>query len=249
MNPQINRYSLPSTIFTVLLTLTLCCSCIVPTVFASEGGTTQTTTQTTTQANIQATIRIVDADKKPVKDAVVQFTNSTAKPAASAPQTYALAQKNKQFTPFVLTVQKDSPVTFPNYDDIQHHVYSFSGIKKFEFKLSKGTKDTPISFDKAGIVPVGCNIHDWMLAYIYVADSPFVATTDTEGKVVIPLPQNGNYHIKIWHPRLPENVENPTKDLITTVSVEGSIDKTIELSHTVSSESDIDDDIDEFEDY
>ena len=75
-------------------------------------------------------------------------------------------QINKQFAPHVLVVQKNTEVTFPNADNVFHHVYSFSPTKQFELKLYKEFTAEPLFFEQAGIVDIGCNIHDWMLGYM-----------------------------------------------------------------------------------
>ena len=103
----------------------------------------------------------------PVKDAVV-----TLKPAgggvAGAPikftWPYSVAQQNIAFNPFVLIVPVGSNVTFPNKDKVRHHVYSFSPTKKFELKLYGRDESRGVVFDKAGVVALGCNIHDQMIA-------------------------------------------------------------------------------------
>ncbi len=199
-------------------------------------------------AEITASFTVVDSEKKPIENAVIQLIGSKISQATSPKEPFQLSQRDKQFTPLVLTVPKGASVTFPNYDDIQHHVYSFSGIKKFQFKLSKESKDPPITLDKAGVVPVGCNIHDWMLAYIFVADTPFFATTDSLGKAIINVTNPGDYTIKVWHPQLANTVKNPIKNNLTSISIDKTFSQTIELSHKISSD-DTDTDIDEFDDY
>jgi hypothetical protein len=110
-----------------------------------------------------------------------------------------LDQKGREFVPHVLPVRVGTPVFFPNSDDIQHHVYSFSPAKSFEIKLYSGTPVEPIVFDRPGVVAIGCNIHDWMLAYVHVTESPYHASTDTEGVWALNLP-DGNYTVEVWHP-------------------------------------------------
>ena len=63
----------------------------------------------------------------------------------------------------------------------------------------EGVPINPIFFDKTGVVSLGCNIHDWMSAYIYVVDTPYFTITDTKGKASLALPF-GDYKIRYWHP-------------------------------------------------
>ena len=125
--------------------------------------------------------------------------------AQSEPQTVAIMdQINRQFFPHVLVVQKNSQVRFPNSDSIKHHVYSFSPAKTFELQLYRGLDVDALLFNKVGVVELGCNIHDWMLGYILVVDTPYFAKTDIKGQVHFTLP-DGEYRLNIWHPRIAQS--------------------------------------------
>ncbi len=121
-----------------------------------------------------------------------------------------IAQKNKTFIPLVTVIQAGSTIIFPNKDSVRHHVYSFSPAKTFELKLYSGVPSTPVVFDKAGTVVLGCNIHDQMLAFVYIVDTPYFAKTDADGKVKITDIPNGDYLLKVWHYALRK--ENVTVD-------------------------------------
>ena len=108
-------------------------------------------------------------------------------------------QRNKTFIPLVSVVQTGTLVNFPNRDDIRHHIYSFSAAKRFEIKLYAGTPADPILFDKPGEVVLGCNIHDHMIAYIYVVDSPWFAKTDNDGVAKIDGLPAGDFDIGAWY--------------------------------------------------
>ena len=95
-----------------------------------------------------------------------------AGPLPEKPGREIVDQINLEFVPHVKPVVVGSPVYFPNKDDVRHHVYSFSPAKRFELPLYSGTPAAPVVFDRPGIVAIGCNIHDWMLGYIYVAETP-----------------------------------------------------------------------------
>src|SRR5271170_2337190 len=97
----------------------------------------------------------------------------------------AVDQVDKQFVPYVKPVLVGATVRFPNSDNIRHQVYSFSPAKKFELPLYGGLEATPVIFDKPGVVVLGCNIHDWMIGYIYVSETPFFAKTGPAGTAVI----------------------------------------------------------------
>jgi plastocyanin len=149
---------------------------------------------------------VVDASGAPVADAVVSLhpLPGTPRPTPSA-RTAVMDQRNLRFAPHVLAVATGTPVEFPNNDRVRHHVYSFSPTKRFELRLYAGKPQAPVVFDAPGLVTLGCNIHDWMLGYIYVVDSAAFAVSDAEGKVRITTAAGG-HEVRIWHPLL-ESIE------------------------------------------
>lgn len=133
--------------------------------------------------------------------------------------TVAIDQIDKQFVPGVMAVRVNTLVRFPNSDDIRHHVYSFSPAKKFELRLYHGMTAEPVLFDKPGTVVLGCNIHDSMVGYIFVVDTPYFAVADAQGMAHISQVPAGKYQLEIYHPRMNSNypvssvqlTENETK--------------------------------------
>ncbi|MFQ5543384.1 MAG: methylamine utilization protein [Nitrospiria bacterium] len=110
-------------------------------------------------------------------------------------------QIDKEYVDFVNVIRRGTSVVFPNHDNIRHHIYSFSPAKKFEIPLYKEVLPAPVTFDKTGIISLGCNIHDWMSAFVYVVDTPYFTKTDSSGQAVLEVP-SGVYDLEIWHPRL-----------------------------------------------
>ena len=150
-------------------------------------------------AAAQVTVTVRDAQGAALKDAVVWLeapahtAKGTAKPAE-------IGQVNREFDPFVTVVTTGTRVVFPNHDKVKHHVYSFSPAKSFEIQLYSGTPTEPIVFDKAGVVVIGCNIHDWMLAYVVVLDSPWFAKSAASGTAQLANLPAGRYTLHVWHP-------------------------------------------------
>jgi hypothetical protein len=122
-------------------------------------------------------------------------------------------QVQKQFLPAVLAVRSGTRVSFPNRDDIRHQVYSFSPAKRFELRLYKDTPSEPVLFDKPGLVVLGCNIHDWMVGYIYVTDDPWFAVSDEAGKLHIDDLPVGRYHVTLWHPQITDLSPQTSADI------------------------------------
>lgn len=120
-----------------------------------------------------------------------------------APQA-TIDQIDKEFVNYVTPVKIGTAVLFPNSDNIRHHVYSFSTAKTFEIPLypQGAGPSVPIIFDKPGAVVLGCNIHDWMKAYVYVVATPYFAVTDKHGTIRIENLPSGEYNVQVWHPRM-----------------------------------------------
>jgi plastocyanin len=157
-------------------------------------------------------VSVVDEQGKPIENVAVYATPAHAAdhsgtgtpvlPPPAAPATAVMDQKNLQFAPHLLVVQSGTSVTFPNTDAVSHHVYSFSDTKTFELALYKGDAYPPVMFDEAGIVVLGCNIHDGMLGYIVVVDTPHFAQTNEQGVALIEAVPNGDYVLAAWTPRV-----------------------------------------------
>ena len=148
-------------------------------------------------------VKVVDNDGDPIAQAAVYVQSQApalAKP--TKPKTVIIDQMDKEFINHITIVRTGTPVIFPNHDNIRHHVYSFSEAKNFELPLYAGTPAKPVVFDKAGVVNLGCNIHDWMSAYILVVDSPFFTLTNKQGIAELDLPDGHDYVLTAWHPQL-----------------------------------------------
>lgn len=148
-----------------------------------------------------------------VSDAVVELVAENPI-SSSAVNIHEMKQSNRIFSPFVLAVQQGDKVEFPNFDRTRHHVYSFSPAKTFELKLYVGKLEAPIEFEQPGVVAIGCNIHDYMQAFIYVAQSPFYAVSNAQGEVVFNDLLPGKYTVKVWHPWLNKPFDDSAFDLI-----------------------------------
>lgn len=184
--------------------------------------------RTAWSADILATVK--DVDGRPVPDAVVVAT-PTDRPL-TLPTRRAVAiedQIDKEFVPFVNPILVGTSVTFPNSDNVRHHVYSFSPAKRFELPLYAGTPASPVVFDTAGVVVVGCNIHDWMIAYIYVSESPYFAKTDANGATKLENLPPGSYQVRAWHPRMIAAEETTRRAVVLTNAKAGALEWLLRL--------------------
>jgi plastocyanin len=149
------------------------------------------------------TVRVADSNGRPVRNAVVTFYPSGG--AARAPRPggrYVVSQQNLQFHPFLTIVPVGADVSFPNFDNTKHHVYSFSAPKRFELKLFAKDQSRTVHFDKPGVVALGCNIHDQMSAFIVIADSAWTARTNAQGVVAFNDAPSAPGRLTVWHPYL-----------------------------------------------
>ncbi len=143
------------------------------------------------------------------EDAVIVFDPLDAAPPAGH-DAAVIDQVNKRFVPRVSVVRTGTTITFPNSDHIRHQVYSFSPAKTFSLKLYAGSPKMPVTFGQAGLVVLGCNIHDSMVAYIGVVDSPYFAKITEAGTATLNLPA-GRYRLRAWHPNAAAAV--PPRDI------------------------------------
>jgi hypothetical protein len=166
---------------------------------------------------------------KPVANAVVMVRPQgyVARGPIRFPGPYRVAQHDMQFDPFVLIVPVGAEVAFPNLDPFKHHVFSFSPAKTFELKLYGREDARTVTFDKVGVVTLGCNIHDDMAAYIQVVDTPFAAKSSATGELTITGLPPGPARVTVWHPYL----RTPRNEMVeqTTIPASGA-----QLSETLA---------------
>jgi plastocyanin len=147
-----------------------------------------------------------DAAGNPLADAVVMLEPTGARLPVKPMQNARIAQHDLRFSPAVSVVTVGTPVLFPNQDTVRHHVYSYSAAKTFQIKLYAGVPHTPIVFDKPGIAVLGCNIHDDMIAWVVVTDTPLWARSAAGGDARIVDVPAGSYQMHVWHSILAETV-------------------------------------------
>lgn len=144
-------------------------------------------------------IMVSDSSGKPLADVVLTAEPEAGKAVPKLLKPAEIEQRGLKFLPLVSVVQTGSRIAFPNNDRVKHHIYSFSPAKKFDQKLYSGVAAAPQVFDKPGLVVLGCNIHDRMVAYVKVVDTPYFAKTDAAGIARIDLPAAGKYTVSAWH--------------------------------------------------
>jgi plastocyanin len=166
-------------------------------------------------------VQALGNDGKPLIDTVVFLESREAKSASKPLSGVEVEQAARRFTRRVTVVPAGTEVLFPNRDKVRHHVYSFSTIKPFELKLYSGTPSNPVLFDKAGIAVLGCNIHDSMVAWVVVVETPYFAVSDARGSVRLDNVPPGSYRLRTWNPGLPPGA--PAADEALVVGAGGAV--------------------------
>lgn len=178
------------------------------------------------------TIRVLDKQDRPVANAVVSILLKDLQGAqedelvtGNSPANAVMDQVDKQFLPHVLVVEKGQQVVFPNSDQVRHHVYSFSKPNDFEIKLYSGDQADPVSFDHPGIVVLGCNIHDQMVGYLYIAGNEQAKVTDAQGYAYFegePMADAGELDVTLWHSRLSSSKIERVKQTLGPKKTDGN---------------------------
>lgn len=184
----------------------------------------------TAAANLTVSIKTVDnSSLQDSQLSVVYLTgNGSESMAPRHNSTPEMAQQDLQFLPYVKVVQRNVDVAFPNKDDVAHHVYSFSKNNAFELPLYLDKKVPSLAFGHAGQVTLGCNIHDWMLGYVLVVDTPLHAQLKGRSAIINDIP-DGTYTLHFWHPGM-DRREKITQSIVITNSPQA---QTIQLQHEV----------------
>jgi plastocyanin len=157
-------------------------------------------------------ITVQTSDGHPLQGAVVTAHPLDGPARKPQPIKAVMDQVNRAFAPDLLVIPVGSTVTFPNSDSVSHQIYSFSPPKRFQLPLYRGTPYPPVHFDLAGVVTLGCNIHDEMVGYLVVTDAPYYGRTDPKGAWSNELTR-GRYRIAIWHPRMRDEAADLEREL------------------------------------
>jgi plastocyanin len=148
---------------------------------------------------------------------VVYVDTISGKTFPAPTQHPVIDQKGLVFQPHVTAVQVGTTVDFLNSDSVAHNVFwtSIGGNKKLNHNLGtwpKGERKS-FKFDTPGAVPILCNVHPEMSAYLVVVPTPYFAVSDQTGTYKIENVPDGSYTVIAWH----EGAKNQSKP----VSVSG----------------------------
>jgi plastocyanin len=161
------------------------------------------------QAGLAGSLRVhVETPDGHAAAGIVVLARRAGQTQPASPVSAVMDQIDLAFRPSVLVIPVGSSVLFPNGDSVSHQVYSFSPAKKFQLPLYRGKPYPPVRFDQAGVVTLGCNIHDYMLGFIVVTDAPYFGLTDASGEFSVAAMEAGDYDVSLWHSSARESDAN-----------------------------------------
>lgn len=130
---------------------------------------------------------------------IVIFLTGSQVPEPTPPRTPPIMdQRNLEFIPHVLPIVRGTTVAFPNSDSVRHNVFSPSDTKMFNLGTYPPGVLRTVTFDRAGVVQLLCNVHPEMSAFIVVLSTPYYARTDRRGLFQINKIPPGDYTLNFW---------------------------------------------------
>ncbi len=169
-----------------------------------------------------------DRDGQALTNVVIALKPIGVAAPVTVPATITVTQEAMTFKPYISIIRKGSSVVFANRDTVEHHIKSFSSSRPFEIAVHRpGDTPPPIRFDAEGAVVAYCILHDWMRAYVYVADTPWYGTSDGSGLTRIDNIPAGDYEVTAWHPDLGQFKPPLTAKL--TIPASGSVQTTFKF--------------------
>ncbi len=146
---------------------------------------------------------VVQIDGKPLSGAygLVTLEPASGKWKARTPKHLVVEQRGREFSPHLMAISTGSTVSFPNFDNVFHNVFSTSPTGAFDLGLYKSGEAREYTFPKEGIIRLGCNLHANMSAYIAIVAAPAYVVTDDTGHYAFKHLEPGKYKMKVWSER------------------------------------------------
>jgi plastocyanin len=136
------------------------------------------------------------------RNAVVWLENPPPAPTAAPPAATVMDQKECVFTPRVVVVAAGGRIDFLNSDRLLHNLHSTPNANPPFNRAQPRGRTIPITFPHPEIVRVNCDLHSWMRGWVVVAEHPFYAITDADGRFALPGLPPGRYTVRVWQERL-----------------------------------------------
>lgn len=157
-------------------------------------------------------------------DNAVVYIKTAKEAFASTKNSAVMDQVKMTFTPKILPVLAGTTVTCPNSDNVQHNINSpAKSAKPFDIGVNSPGESKEVVFTKPGVVPLLCNLHAEMSAFILVLPNPYFTKTDSDGHFKIENVPPGRYKLAFWHEKL--------KAKTIDVTIKGGSTTTVKFSN------------------
>jgi plastocyanin len=145
---------------------------------------------------------VVHSKTKGLRYVVVVLADAPPQPKLEDAEPILVDQVEWVFTPRVVAVQHGQPVHFENSDSVNHSVMTMSTVARNQFNLvaGPGTPIVRVFEPQRPPVMIGCSLHPWMRAWVYIFQHPWFAVTDSRGRFRIADVPPGRHTLRLLHP-------------------------------------------------
>lgn len=132
---------------------------------------------------------------------VVVRIEGIARGAAFPPAPVSLDQRSCEFEPYVQVAPLNAPLTLLNSDEANHNVHAYDEANRSLFNAGTPVKGMTVTqtLGTPGVIRLKCDVHPWMVGWVYVTDRPYAAVTGRDGRFTIRNVPPGSYRLAVWH--------------------------------------------------
>jgi len=145
---------------------------------------------------------LVDPKTKGLRYVVAVLENVPAQKKLAGAKAVVVDQRDMIFTPRVIAIQHGTPARFENSDNCNHGVNADSTVKANQFNVTTPSNQSyeHVFEPQRPPVQIGCALHAWMRAWVYVLPHPWFAVSDVQGAFKISNVPAGKHALWLRHP-------------------------------------------------